>query len=85
MISRGELQEFAKKRAEQFTGSRSRSFANSQQITSSAIASRIGSFAPTVSIDEKNLEFQKKQVELQTAMRDELKKVNKKRGRSFKR
>ena len=85
LLSKSELQEFKKQQSEDFTGKREQSFADSLQFTNAAVASQIGNFAPTVSIDEKNLEVQKKQVELQEAMHKELIKANKKRGRSFRR
>ena len=84
-LSRSDFDEFKKQQTKDFLGERPESFTESLQFTSAAIASQIGNFAPTVSADEKLAEYNKKQVELQGAMKSELEKLNKPRrgGRRF--
>lgn len=81
VLSRDELRTFQKNLVDGQLGERpdSERF-KAMQTTSSMVASQIGSFAPTFDNDQRALEYQREQRDLQRITNQELAKLNKKRG-----
>ena len=88
LLNKSELGELRKKLFDDALGKKPKqeSFAESLQVRSSALASQIGNFAPVLnSDDQKTLEYQKEQRDLQRETNEHLKKIAKRRDAKWRR